>query len=69
MKIISSFLVKKTKEHPPLANALPSLYLSRLNSFVKRGVERVEILLVELILCQAKGVGETINMKYFTYTL
>ena len=34
-------------------------------SLVKRGIDGVEILAVQLILRDAEGIAETINMKYF----
>jgi hypothetical protein len=33
--------------------------------FVKRRIKSVEILAVQMILRNAEGIGETINMKYF----
>ena len=33
-------------------------------ALVKRGVDRVEILAVEIVLRDAEGLGETVNMKY-----
>ena len=38
-------------------------------ALVKGRVAGVEVLGIEVVLGDAKGVGETINMKYFTYTL
>ena len=33
-------------------------------ALVKRGVDRVEILAVEIVLRDAEGIAETINMKH-----
>ena len=32
--------------------------------FIKTGVDRVEIFAVQLLLRDAEGIGDTVNMKY-----
>jgi hypothetical protein len=44
---------------------LQKLLHSSSAALIKRGVADVEVLRVEVILRDAEGVGETINMKHF----
>ena len=60
--------LKQDKSSPsalPMGLAAYLILLHLTAALVKRGVDRVEILAVEIVLRDAEGVGNTVNMKYY----